>query len=484
VLIGDTEVEAFLEKFVGYMGGFISLALGLVRWMPSVQRLTEEISQREEAEATAVQALEANSAKSKFLAVMSHEIRTPMNGVLGMTDLISRTNITAEQREYVDVLKESGQSLMTLLNDILDLSKIEAGHIELEKRDFSIRALLDSTEKLWSHGAQDKGLTFSIENSLVELDVVRADRNRLRQVLNNLIGNAIKFTADGYIELRVKEVPRADELVEIRFEIHDTGLGIPEEQTEEIFRPFTQADSSTTRNYGGTGLGLPICKNLVELLGGEIGLARKPDTGSVFWFTVVVEHGNAEEIELGLSNADPALSPVQANDRRLHILVAEDNPLNQTIVSWMLASLDCQVDIVTNGLEAIAAVNRSKYDLVLMDVQMPEMDGVAATKQIRSLEGAVGKVPIIAMTANAMQGDRERYLDMGMTDYVSKPIDQRELLYVISCQANVTMPELNEQGSKMPSGNENYDRSFSKEDKKDLDELMGDLDSLLDGTNN
>ena len=269
VVIGDTDVEAFLEKFVGYMGGFISLALGLVQWMPGVQRLTEEISQREEAEIAAAQAVEANSATSNFLVVMSHEIRTPMNGVLGMADLISRTNITAEQREYVEVLKESGNSLMTLLNDILDLSKIEAVRVEIEKRDFSVGDLLDSLTKLWSHSAHDKGLSFSIQNALADNDVVRADGNRLRQVLNNLVGNAIKFTAEGRVELRVKEVPRTDEMLELRFEVHDTGIGIREEQREAIFLPFTQADGSTTRHYGGTGLGLTICKNLVALQGGR-----------------------------------------------------------------------------------------------------------------------------------------------------------------------------------------------------------------------
>jgi CheY-like chemotaxis protein len=304
----------------------------------------------------------------------------------------------------------------------------------------------------------------------------------LRQVVNNIISNAIKFTAEGCIELVVTETQSIEKNVKLRFEIRDTGIGISEEQTRAIFHPFTQADSSTTRNYGGTGLGLSISQKLVELLGGQIGVESTPGSGSTFWFTVTLERGdqrNVEQTNSALVTTQPAEIP---NERHLHILVAEDNHLNQKIISWMLGPLKCQFDIVENGLEAIAAVTRSNYDIVLMDVQMPELDGVAATKEIRSIEGAIGKLPIIAMTANAMLGDRERYLEAGMTDYISKPIDQRELLQTISRQAEVVMPEFNEAALSGQLNPDEIGAPDNTEVSAELSDLMGDLDNLLDGT--
>ena len=262
----------------------------------------------------------------------------------------------------------------------------------------------------------------------------------MRQIINNLVSNAIKFTADGRVELQVTEIANGNENVALRFAVRDSGIGMTNEQREIVFNPFTQADNSTTRNYGGTGFGLSICHKLVGLLGGEIGVESTPDVGSTFWFTVVTERGQQRIAEQTPTSSGGKGEPVIQVERGLRVLVAEDNPLNQKIISWMLAPLGCQFDIVDDGLKALAAVARTLYDIILMDIQMPGVDGITATKQIRSLGGAIRQIPIVAMTANAMQGDREMYLEAGLNAYVPKPIDQRDLLNTITQLAEVEMP--------------------------------------------
>lgn len=424
----------------------------------------------------------ANIAKSNFLARMSHEIRTPMNGILGMANLLSQTNLAPVQVDGVKTIVESGNSLLDLLNDILDLSKVEAGRIEIEERDFSIGSLLASADTLWSHQAQDKGIEFSIRHDMAGNDLIRSDQGRIRQVLYNLIGNAIKFTSEGHIEVQVEQVPYGDERLKIRVEIRDTGIGLTKKQIEKLFRPFSQADGSITRKYGGSGLGLAISKNLVDLLGGEIGVESTPGKGSTFWFTMIAKRCDPQKLMDDLPDTKRPSPSNNGNDRTLRILIAEDNHINQKIVAGMIGPLNCQFDIVENGLDAVAAATRSTYDLVLMDIHMPEMDGVTATEKIRSLPQPVSDLPIIAITANAMQGDREKYLATGMTDYVIKPIDQRELLGVIARATGVSMPHIDSQANASTSAGDATGEPLTGDAAGELDNLMGDLDHLLDGT--
>jgi hypothetical protein len=460
-------------------GGFVNTYTDVTARKQAEKALQQA---KQDAERAAAQAREANAAKSMFLANMSHEIRTPMNGVLGMADLIAKTGLTPEQRDGIDTIRESGKSLLDLLNDILDLSKIEAGRIELDEQDFSIGDLLHSTRALWAPQAQDKGISFTLHNEIADDDIIKSDQGRIRQVLYNLVGNAVKFTAEGRVDLRVQEVSHNDATVTLRFEVRDSGIGLTAEQIEKLFQPFSQADGSTARKYGGTGLGLTICKTFVELLGGEIGVESVPGEGSTFWFTLKPRRGDPRRLKKGMSETEPGPQREIGHDRTLRILVAEDNAINQKIVSGFLAPLNCQLDFVKNGLEAVASVTRSNYDLILMDVHMPEMDGLTATEKIRALPGPMAGIPIIALTANAMQGDRQKYLRAGMNDYVAKPIDQRELHRAIKHCAEVRVSGDAAAVSDGGRANESNARPLTEDAAAALDDLIGDLDNLLDGT--
>ena len=400
----------------------------------------------EELEAALATAREATQLRSRFLANMSHEIRTPMNGVLGMTDFLLATKLTTEQQEFAGSIKSSADALLALINDILDLSKMEAGKLRLDRVPFQLGATLAEVASLFALEARMKGLAF-LSNFPPDLPrVVVGDPGRLRQVLRNLLGNALKFTDRGEIGIHAELLNEATNVIQFRFTVHDTGIGMTTDQQQRLFESFTQVDGSSTRRHGGTGVGLAISKQLVELLGGEIGVASEPGHGSRFWFTASFGKAAPGEMQTAKPAAlpkppvrsvapkvpaatpapRPAVQKPVAVASHLRILLAEDNEINQRITLRLLEKLGVPADAVVNGREAVQALEKRKYDLVLMDCQMPDMDGFEATAIVRSRE--VGThTPICALTANAMEGDRERCLAAGMDDYISKPVGLEKL---------------------------------------------------------
>jgi signal transduction histidine kinase/CheY-like chemotaxis protein len=419
------EAERRNRLFSIGLGASIVVAILLVWQLFRVQRANRA------AQAAQKEAEHANNSKSEFLANMSHEIRTPLNGIIGMTQMMLDGPLTEERRGDLEVVRTSGDSLLNIINDILDSSKIEAGQMTIHQAPFALQPLVHEILILFTARAREKSLEFRVIYDPAIPEWVLGDAGRIRQIVMNLASNAIKFTDAGSVTIQVDKHHRTYADVHLRISVRDSGMGIPEEQRGRLFTKFGQLDNAAVRKYAGTGLGLTISKRLAELMGGSLDFSSDSGMGSTFWFDVTLRIASAP-VPRKIDCDSPARS---VHEVRPRVLVAEDNAVNQRLMVRCLEKLGCEVDVASSGVEALQKWSRSLYNLVFMDCQMPEMDGYEATAQIRSQEKGESHTPIVAITAHAMSGDRERCLKAGMDDYLSKPIDFAHLARIVAeCQ--------------------------------------------------
>lgn len=424
-------VECFLRSVVGPNAGVISI----------VGTLTDATKRREYEEEllrTRENAVEADRAKSEFLAIMSHEIRTPLNSVLGYADLLANTPLSTNQKDYLETIRSSGGALLELLSDLLDLSRIESGRIELDPQPVDVTDCVEEVLRIKAPAAAEKQIALVQEVSPLTPRWILTDHTRLRQILLNLVGNSIKFTSQGRVLLRVEPIfDDRQHCRAVHFFVRDTGIGIPSDKIEKIFLPFAQADSSTTRKYGGTGLGLAISRRLAELLGGDLGVVETSESGTTFALTIPAQDVPREGVEAtpisGRSSDSLSIPAVETASRKVKILIVEDNPINAKLMLRMLQLMGQPADVAPDGAVAVAMTHEQQYDLIFMDIQMPGMDGYEATKFIRAREEASGERPvqIVALTADAFQSTREKCLNVGMNGYISKPVQKDLILEAI-----------------------------------------------------